>query len=440
MQQRLDRWLLFQYAILAFPVAFAGLPLYIHAPDFYTNQLGLSLGLIGTILLIVRLLDAIQDPLIGYWSDRYSAQRSDILISGTLLLTTGLGAIFFGPQWSISTAVWFAVSMMLATTGFSVVVINLNMIGGFWTSDQDERTRIAGWRESFTLFGLLVASILPSVLLGYTDTEHAFEWLFWVYMLAMLAAWMFFSQFLKRVDLSHLVGINRAIKPPFFQIFYDKQRLFFFIFLLAQLAASLPAVLIIFFVRDYLQAEAYIGLFLFLYFVAGAALMPLWFFLSKKLDKYRAWLLSMILSVGVFSWVAMLSPGDAVSYGVICVLSGFALGADLALPASIIADRINASQAETRATQYYGVMAFIPKLALALASGCAFLILDRTGFAVASVNSETALQALLLLYGLLPCIMKLLAAICLWMLINSQGDNDETIEKRSNNYGAYDVS
>ena len=146
MQQRLDRWLLFQYAILAFPVAFAGLPLYIHAPDFYTNQLGLSLGLIGTILLIVRLLDAIQDPLIGYWSDRYSAQRSDILISGTLLLTTGLGAIFFGPQWSISTAVWFAVSMMLATTGFSVVVINLNMIGGFWTSDQDERTRIAGWR------------------------------------------------------------------------------------------------------------------------------------------------------------------------------------------------------------------------------------------------------------------------------------------------------
>ena len=440
MQQRLDRWLLFQYAILAFPVAFAGLPLYIHAPDFYTNQLGLSLGLIGTILLIVRLLDAIQDPLIGYWSDRYSAQRSDILISGTLLLTTGLGAIFFGPQWSISTAVWFAVSMMLATTGFSVVVINLNMIGGFWTSDQDERTRIAGWRESFTLFGLLVASILPSVLLGYTDTEHAFEWLFWVYMLAMLAAWMFFSQFLKRVDLSHLVGINRAIKPPFFQIFYDKQRLFFFIFLLAQLAASLPAVLIIFFVRDYLQAEAYIGLFLFLYFVAGAALMPLWFFLSKKLDKYRAWLLSMILSVGVFSWVAMLSPGDAVSYGVICVLSGFALGADLALPASIIADRINASQAETRATQYYGVMAFIPKLALALASGCAFLILDRTGFAVASVNSETALQALLLLYGLLPCIMKLLAAICLWMLINSQGDNDETIQKRSNNYGAYDVS
>ncbi|MDG1073819.1 MAG: MFS transporter [Methylophilaceae bacterium] len=440
MQQRLDRWLLFQYAILAFPVAFAGLPLYIHAPDFYTNQLGLSLGLIGTILLIVRLLDAIQDPLIGYWSDRYSAQRSDILISGTLLLTTGLGAIFFGPQWSISTAVWFAVSMMLATTGFSVVVINLNMIGGFWTSDQDERTRIAGWRESFTLFGLLVASILPSVLLGYTDTEHAFEWLFWVYMLAMLAAWMFFSQFLKRVDLSHLVGINRAIKPPFFQIFYDKQRLFFFIFLLAQLAASLPAVLIIFFVRDYLQAEAYIGLFLFLYFVAGAALMPLWFFLSKKLDKYRAWLLSMTLSVGVFSWVAMLSPGDAVSYGVICVLSGFALGADLALPASIIADRINASQAETRATQYYGVMAFIPKLALALASGCAFLILDRTGFAVASVNSETALQALLLLYGLLPCIMKLLAAICLWMLINSQGDNDETIQKRSNNYGAYDVS
>lgn len=76
--------------------------------------------------------------------------------------------------------------------------------------------------------------------------------------------------------------------------------------------------------------------------------------------------------ISVFVWVILLAPGDIVSYAVICVLSGFALGADLALPASIIADRINARKAESRATQYYGVMAFIPKLALAIASGCAF--------------------------------------------------------------------
>jgi glycoside/pentoside/hexuronide:cation symporter, GPH family len=85
-------------------------------------------------------------------------------------------------------------------------------------------------------------------------------------------------------------------------------------------------------------------------------------------------------------------------------------------------------------------MAFIPKLALAVASGFSFLILDRYGFAVASNNTEMALQSLLMLYGLAPCIIKLLAAICLWILIKTQGENDETIQKRSNNHGAYDVS
>jgi glycoside/pentoside/hexuronide:cation symporter, GPH family len=444
MPQVPSRLALFQYAILALPVAFAGLPLYVHAPDFYSRHLGLGLGLIGIILLFVRLFDAIQDPIIGYVSDRYPARRNHILAIGVVSLSFGLGALFFGPQWSVATAVWFAGSMLLATTGFSIVVINLNMIGGFWSADKHQRTRIAGWRESFTLFGLLLASILPTVFLMMTGISEAFRWLFFVYLIAITVAWTLFLQFLKNVDLNHINQISNVIKNPFFQILQDNQRLFFLTYLLTQIAASLPAVLILFFIRDYLNAESYTGLFLFLYFVSGAALMQLWFILSKRLDKYRAWLVSMLLSISVFVWVILLAPGDAVSYAIICVLSGFALGADLALPASIIADRINARKAESRATQYYGVMAFIPKLALAIASGCAFLVLDSAGFIVAANNTQTAMQSLLMLYGLAPCIIKLLAAVCLWILIKTQDENDETVQnetiKRSNNHGAYDVS
>ena len=440
MMQHPSRWSLFQYSLLAFPLAFAGLPLYIHAPDFYTRHLGLGLGSIGVILLLVRLFDAVQDPIIGYFSDRYATRRQPILASGVLALTVGLFALFFGPQFSIATSVWFAGSMMLATTGFSVVVINLNMIGGFWSADKNQRTRIAGWRESFALFGLLVASILPTILFSITEATQAFKWLFVVYVIAMAAAWLMFVKFLKRVDLQHLNTATPSNRSAFFQILKDKQRLFFLTYLLTQIAASLPAVLVLFFARDYLDAERYTGLFLFLYFVSGAALMQLWFVLSKKLDKYRAWLVSMVLSIIVFIWVIMLQPGDVVSYSIICILSGFALGADLSLPASIIADRINDRNAEARATQYYGVMAFIPKLALAIASGCAFLILDKNGFIVAGQNSQAALQSLLMLYGLVPCIIKLLAAICLWKLIKTQGEKDEYNQKRSNYYGANDVS
>lgn len=422
MSQHPNRWLLFQYSLLAFPLAFAGLPLYIHAPDFYTRHLGLGLGAIGVILLLVRLFDAVQDPVIGYLSDRYATNRKMILAAGVLALTIGLFALFFGPQYAIATSIWFAGSMVLATSGFSVVVINLNMIGGFWSADQHQRTRIAGWRESFTLFGLLVASILPTILFSYTQAAEAFRWLFAVYAMAMLFAWLMFIKFLKAVDLTHLNQKVRLSRNGFFEILHDKQGLFFFVYFLTQVAAALPAVLILFFVRDYLNAEAYTGLFLFLYFISGAVLMQLWFVLSKKLDKYRTWLIAMMLSIVVFIWVVFLQPGDIISYSIICILSGFALGADLALPAAIIADRINTRNAEARATQYYGVMAFIPKLSLALASGFAFLLLDKEGFVAAGENSQPALHMLLLLYGLVPCFIKLFAAICLGKLINTQGE------------------
>jgi len=95
MTQHPNRWLLFQYSLLAFPLAFAGLPLYIHAPDFYNRHLGLGLGTIGIILLVVRLFDAVQDPVIGYLSDRHASSRHIIMAVGVCALTVGLFALFF---------------------------------------------------------------------------------------------------------------------------------------------------------------------------------------------------------------------------------------------------------------------------------------------------------------------------------------------------------
>ena len=77
----------------------------------------------------------------------------------------------------------------------------------------------------------------------------------------MAAAWLMFVKFLKRVDLQHLNTATPSNRSAFFQILKDKQRLFFLTYLLTQIAASLPAVLVLFFARDYLDAERYTGLF-----------------------------------------------------------------------------------------------------------------------------------------------------------------------------------
>ena len=67
---------------------------------------------------------------------------------GTLILILGIIAVFYGPL-PHTTPIWFA--LICATTGFSIVVINLNMIGGFWSNNTNQRTHIAAWCESFAL-------------------------------------------------------------------------------------------------------------------------------------------------------------------------------------------------------------------------------------------------------------------------------------------------
>ena len=168
--------------------------------------------------------------------------------------------------------------------------------------------------------------------------------------------------------------------------------------------------------------------------------MPVWVKLSKSIGKEQAWLSSMLLAVFTFIWACGLQPGDAFSYGIICVLSGMALGADLALPPSIIADRVNVRKSEAEATQYYALIAFIPKVALAIASGIAFLTLEYLGFVAGKENPPIVMQGLIILYALIPCLIKLTAAYTLWRLNKREGDYYEKFKNNHSDRRTYDVS
>jgi len=50
-------------------LAFAGLPIYLHAPKYFLDNYEISLTVIGFTLLGLRCFDFIQDPLIGWLLD-----------------------------------------------------------------------------------------------------------------------------------------------------------------------------------------------------------------------------------------------------------------------------------------------------------------------------------------------------------------------------------
>ena len=63
--QRLPTWALFSALIAA-----AGLPIYIHAPKFYVDNYGVRLGALGVVLFALRLIDVVQDPILGWLAER----------------------------------------------------------------------------------------------------------------------------------------------------------------------------------------------------------------------------------------------------------------------------------------------------------------------------------------------------------------------------------
>lgn len=395
----------FRYGFLALPLAFAGLPLYIHAPDFYVRDLGINIGFLGIILLAIRLFDAIQDPIIGYMSDRYTHKKITFLTVSMFLLGAGLYALFSGPINGFPIEIWFALSMIITTTGFSILIINLTMIGGLSSSDKNERTRLSSWREMFGLIGLVIAAIIPTILSYYS--------LVYGFIGFGIIGLFLFVQYMRENPLINSSS-NNSSDFSFFKILFGHEKLFFIVCFLNYIAAAIPAILVMFFIHDYLQLPQMSGVFLCLYFLSGAFFMPLWTGLSAKMGKYKAWMMAMVLSVVTFGFAFFLNAGDAIAYGVICILSGIAIGGNLSLPPSILADRITVQQNQVNAAQYYAVLSLLPKLAMAISSGIPLIILNDFSFNAGGDNSEQALGMLLLLYTIVPCIVKVAALVLLW--------------------------
>ena len=208
-------------------------------------------------------------------------------------------------------------------------------------------------------------------------------------------------------------------------------RKFFAIYTVSMLASSIPALLVLFFIRDRLEAQTYTGLFLALYFLAGVAGMPVWQYASRRYNKYTAWMIAMVLAVASFVWAWFLGSGDVWQYGLICITSGIAFGADLALPPAILADYIHEQKSEDTATSQFGLFAFLAKLALALASVIALPLLDITGYKPGLNNDSNTLQALGFIYAVIPCLLKIISISMLWRFQKSNHSGEDNVQNNS---------
>jgi glycoside/pentoside/hexuronide:cation symporter, GPH family len=406
-----------RYGGLGMPLAFAALPLYVLLPNHYAAQLGVPLAGLGAVLLGTRALDAVIDPWLGRVVDAGLARpRRQVMLAASaaaLLMALGFAALFF-PQVQGSDALlaWCAVVLVVTCLGYSALGVLHQAWGARLGGGAAAQARITGWREGLSLAGVLAASVLPAA--AGVPAMVATGTVLLALALWALSAAPFRAAPPRLVPAGAAAGLatdDRAWLLPWRTPAF---RRLMAVFLLNGVASAIPATLVIFFIRDRLQAPAWEPAFLGSYFAAAALSMPLWVRAVSRFGLVRCWLVGMGLAIAAFVWAARLDSGDTAAFLAICIASGMALGADLAVPGALLTGVIQrAGHALQHEGNYFGWWTCANKLNLALAAGLALPALQWLGYAPGASSGE-ALTALALVYADVPCLLKAGAAGLLW--------------------------
>jgi GPH family glycoside/pentoside/hexuronide:cation symporter len=337
--------------------------------------------------------------------------------------------LFIPPELSASTApLWFAAALFALFLFWTVITVPYEALGPELTPHYSERTSLFALRDGLLIAGTLLAASAPALIQALYDTgaspageRRKFFWIAVWYAPLLLGSclWCVYrvrertavSQPGARPTLGDLRSVAR--NRPFLILLTS--------YTISALGSNLPATLILYYV-EYVLESSRADLFLFMYFASGIVMLPAWIKLANRFGKKAAWLTSMAINTCAFSGVYFLGPGDAWLYGVLVVVSGLGFGATLALPSAIQADVIDYDEYLTGRRQegwYIGIWSVLKKLTAAVGVGAGLTILGAVGYTPGDSQPPEVIQALRVLYALVPSLCNAAAfAIALYFPIS----------------------
>lgn len=383
---------LIRYASLGVPLGFLGLPLYMHLPHYYAGAFGLSLSLLGAIFMFSRLVDCVADPWLGRVLD--GNRHAWLVPSAALLAVVGMLVLFTLPLWQpqAPSLALMAACLIATYLGYSVLSIRFYAMAVPLAADPAEAARVSSWREAALIVGVILAAAAPGIGLPYPMLAVSFA--------VLLGAALWLGRKVKPQQ-----GVASASHAPFTALL-SRHGWLYLVFFFNALAPAITATLYLFYMEDVLHAAAQAAVCLLVYFAAACVAMPFWVKAAARWGKVPCLVASMLLAIASFVGAAQLGEGDVAAFLLICLLTGAAFGADAALLPSLLSDALARTRTDEHAA--FGIWMAISKLTLALAAGLALPAVELLQDA-----AFTRADALRTSYGLLPCIVKAIACLCL---------------------------
>ncbi|MBU7584657.1 MAG: MFS transporter [Nostoc sp. TH1S01] len=402
---------------------------------FFTNVAGIPAGLAGSVLLIGKIWDAINDPFVGLLTDKTKSRRWGRRLPWMLYGAIPF-SIFFFLQWIVpqfssdrSANIWalfwyYVVIGLISQVFYTVVNLPYTAMTPELTQDYDERTSLNSFRFTFSIGGSILSLILAQIVFSHiADRQQQY------FILAIICAvisvvslyWCIFGvrdRILafeaKRIQLEESPSIS------FFEqlkiVFTNRPFLFVIgIYLFSWLAVQITASIIPYFATDCMHlTEADVPTVMIA--VQGTALIMLfvWSNLSTKIGKKVVYFLGMSLWIIAASGLFFLQPGQLVLMYVMAVMAGVGVSTAYLVPWSMIPDVIELDELQTgqrREGIFYGFMVLLQKFGLAFGLFLVGNALQSAGFkeAVAGqstlpVQPESALTAIRFAVGPIPTV------------------------------------
>jgi len=399
----MGRLRLITYAAPALPLAMLGLPLYAYVPKLYADLPAIGLGLAGLLLFVSRLFDLITDPLMGALADRLRPWVHPLawIVTGVPVVLFGVWYLFDpGPS---TTPLDLLMAAGITYLGWTLVTVPYHAWGAELADHDHGRRGLSAWREGAVLCGALLA-LLAAALPGEASPLVRMAWLITVLLpLGVMWTWT-----LPRENKPQLRTPPGPAISAWKGLDTSTWRLIGLHFMNA-LAAGIPGTLFLMFAEERLGLVIMdSGWLLLVYFGAGVMALPLWLRLAKRIGDASTWGLAVLLAALAFVPAAWLGDGDVGLFTAICLVTGATLGADIALPAAILArlaNRESRLHGRPREGSAFGLFGMVGKLALAFAVGLSFPLLQ-----VFSVDAGPN-PLLPWFYALVPALIKILVAV-----------------------------
>jgi len=400
---------------------------------FFTNVAGIPAGLAGSILLIGKIWDAVNDPLVGVLTDKTQSRRWGRRLPWLLYGAIPFG-IFFFLQWIVPRfsadpsaqmwgLFWYYVAIALISQVFYTVVnLPYTAMTPELTQDYDERTTLNGFRFAFSIGGSILSLILAQVIFSHiADRQQQYVVLAAICgVIAVLSLYWCIWGTRDRV-MAFEAKRQLAEEPPSIPIgeqlkivFSNKPFLYVIgIYLFSWLAVQVTASVIPYFVVNWMGLQESDVPTVILGFQGTALLMLfVWSALSRRYGKKVVYFMGMslwiIAEIGVFT----LQPGQITLMYALAVMAGFGVSTAYLIPWSMMPDVIELDELNTgqrREGIFYGFMVLLQKFGLAFGLFLVGMSLEASGFREAvpgqstlPAQPESALLAIRFATSILP--------------------------------------